>query len=124
MQSVCSSEAGINSQAESCSAVHSGELRHRILTSRFFAQAPEHPGFLATPTPTGPVIPIFTSKALLVRHAGAVRWFSTTGADLVALAPVGHRFVVDPGAPNEMVIDPNVFLSAVTSSEGSQLKAG
>jgi hypothetical protein len=44
-----------------------------------------------------------------VSHAGAVRWFSTTGADLISLAPVGRRFVIDPGSAHEVVVDPDVF---------------
>ncbi len=91
-------------------------LKQTILATRFFAQAPDQPGFLATPTPTGPVIPVFTSVTRLARHAGAVRWFATTGLDLIWLAPVGHRFVVDPGSPHEIVIDPEVFGSTVTGS--------
>lgn len=85
------------------------ELKRAILATRFFAQAPHHPGFLASSTPDGPVIPVFTSLARLARHAGDVRWFATTGLDLMSLAPVGHRFVIDPGAPHEIVIDPDVF---------------
>jgi hypothetical protein len=84
-------------------------LREAILSSRFFAQAPEQPGFLAVPGSTGAVIPVFTSERALARHAGAVRWFSTTGADLMSLAPVGHRFVIDPGSAHEVVVDPDVF---------------
>jgi hypothetical protein len=83
-----------------------------MLSSRFFVQAPEHHGFLAFPTVTGPLIPVFTSRVRLTRHAGAVRWFSTTGADLVSLAPVGHRFVIDPGSSHEIVVDPGAVVSA------------
>ncbi len=89
------------------------QLKQAILSTRFIAQAPDHPGFLASPTPAGPVIPVFTSEARLARHAGAVRWFATTGLDLISLAPVGHRFVVDPGTPHQIVVDPDVFTSTV-----------
>lgn len=92
------------------------QLKRTILSTRFFAQAPDHPGFLATPTPAGPAIPVFTSEVRLARHAGAVRWFATTGLDLMSLAPVGHRFVVDPGAPHQIVIDPDVFTTTVADS--------
>ncbi len=87
------------------------QLIRTLLSSWFFTQAPEQPGFLASPTSTGPVIPVFTSERALARHAGAVQWFSTTGADLVSLAPVGHRFVIDPGSPHEIVVDPEVFFA-------------
>lgn len=92
------------------------QLRQAILSTRFFAQAPDNPGFLADPNPAGPVIPVFTSEARLAHHAGAVRWFATTGLDLMSLAPVGHRFVVDPGAPHQIVIDPDVFASTVADA--------
>ena len=80
----------------------------------FFCEAPINPGFIATPTPGGPLIPVFTSEAGLARLSGACRWFSTTGADLAALAPVGHRFVVDPGSPHQVVMDPKVLLEHVS----------
>lgn len=81
-------------------------LQRAFQEATFYCQAPENPGFLATPTPSGSVIPVFTSERALARHAGACRWFSTSGADLLALAPVGHRFVVDPGSHRELVVDP------------------
>ena len=80
-----------------------------MLSSRFFVQAPEYPGFLACPAPGGPLIPVFTSQRRLARHAGEVRWFSITGADLVSMAPVGHRFVIDPGSSHEALVDPARF---------------
>ena len=82
------------------------ELLNAFLEMTFFAQAPEHPGFLATPTPSGPVIAVFTSQQGLALHAGACRWFSTIGADLLQLVPIGHRFVIDPGTAGQLVLDP------------------
>lgn len=87
-------------------------LKQAILRTRFFAQAPEHPGFVVTATSAGPLIPVFTTQLGLARHAGAVRWFSTTGADMMSLAPVGHRFVIDPGTQHGIVVDPAVFEAA------------
>lgn len=81
-------------------------LFESFLSMNFFCQAGENPGFLATQTPEGPIIPVFTSGAALARYAGACRWFSMSGADLVALAPVGHRFAIDSGSPHELIIDP------------------
>jgi hypothetical protein len=81
-----------------------------FLEAAFYCQAPEHPGFLAIPTRHGPMIPAFTSEGALASHAGASRWFSTSGADLVSLAPVGHRFVIDPGTPHQVVVDPTALL--------------
>lgn len=97
----------------------SGQGDHRrlldsFLDEVFFCEGPTHPGFLATPTAHGPLIPVFTSEATLAQMSGACRWFSTTGADLAALAPVGHRFVVDPGSPHQVVVDPKVLLEHVS----------
>ena len=84
-----------------------------FLESAFFCQAPKHPGFLAVATSQGPLIAAYTSEIELARHAGACRWFTATGGDLVSLAPVGHRFVVDPGSPHQLVVDPAIFLDRV-----------
>lgn len=87
-------------------------LLEALLAAKFFCQAGELPGFLATPSPAGPLIAAFTSEAAMARHAGACRWFSTSGSDLLALAPVGHRFVIDPGSTHQLVVDPAAALRA------------
>ncbi len=87
----------------------SDRLWRAFLDATFYCQAPRHPGFLATFTPTGPVIAVFTSENGLARHCGACRWFSPSGADLLALAPVGHRFVIDPGTRHQLIVDPAQF---------------
>jgi hypothetical protein len=38
---------------------------------------------------------VFTSEAELLKARGAVRWFSTTGADVLDLIPGGYELVVD-----------------------------
>lgn len=116
MQSTNSIEVQSDSRSQHLGSSGGNELEKWIASTRFFAQAPEYPGFLATPSATGPVIPIFTSLALLARHAGPVRWRSTTGAEMIGLTPVGHRFVVDPGTPGEIVLDPNTFARPETST--------
>lgn len=90
-------------------------LKETILSTRFFVQAPEQPGFLAVPTPGGPLITVFTTERRLARHAGAVRWFCTTGADLMATAPVGHRFMIDPGSIHAVVVDPDLRVSDLSA---------
>ena len=82
--------------------------------STFFCRAPKHPGFLAVATSQGPLIAAYTSEISLARHAGACRWFTATGGDLVSLAPVRHRFIVDPGSQHQLVVDPAVFLDRVS----------
>lgn len=81
-------------------------LKRAFQDATFYCQAPENPGFLATPTRSGYLIAVFTSERALARHVGVCRWFSTSGADLLALAPVGHRFVVDPDSRHELLVDP------------------
>lgn len=91
-----------------------GTLLEALLAATFFCQAGENPGFLATPSTWGPLIAVFTSEAALARSLGACRWFSTSGSDLLALAPVGHRFVIDPGSRHELVIDPAAAIRAAS----------
>jgi hypothetical protein len=81
-------------------------LWRTFLEGTFYHRAPQHPGFLAVSTSTGPLIAVFTSLAELERRCGAGRWLSTSGAELLARAPVGHRYVIDPGSRHELVIDP------------------
>ena len=77
-----------------------------FLESTFHCVAARHSGFLATSTPTGPVVAVLSSERELARHGGGGRSFSVSGADLLAFTPVGHRFVVDPGSAHQFVIDP------------------
>jgi SseB protein N-terminal domain len=71
-------------------AVHRAFLR-----SRFWCEAGDRPGLQALGAPGAGVVPVFTSEAELARARGAVRWFSTTGADLLDLLPDRYELVVD-----------------------------
>lgn len=90
-------------------------LFEELLSTTFFCEAAENPGFLATPSPIGPLIAVFTTEEALTRHAGACRWFSTSGSDLLALAPVGHRFVIDPGSGHELLLDPEDLFECLSA---------
>jgi hypothetical protein len=63
----------------------------RFLGARFWCEAGDRPGVQAL----AGVVPAFTSEAELAAARGAVRWFSTTGADLLDLVPRGYQLVVD-----------------------------
>lgn len=93
-------------------------LLEALLSATFFCEAGETPGFLASPSPSGPLIAVFTTEAALARYAGACRWFSTSGSDLLALAPVGHRFVVDPGSGHQVIVDPEVLIERLSGLAG------
>lgn len=66
-----------------------------FLQSRFWCEAGDRPGLQALGAPGAGVVPAFTSEAELVRARGAVRWFSTTGGDLLDLLPDRYELVVD-----------------------------
>ncbi len=77
-----------------------------FVESTVYCEAGERPGLVAMTTPTGPVIPVFTSETELARFRGAVRWFSTTGADLLDLVPPGYDLVLDPAGPHPTRLRP------------------
>lgn len=41
------------------------------------------------------MVPVFSSERELVRARGPVRWFATTGADVLGLLPEGYDIVLD-----------------------------
>jgi SseB protein N-terminal domain len=71
-------------------AVHEAFLRATL-----WCEAGDQPGFQALGTPGAGMVPVFTSETELARARGAVRWFSTTGADLLDLLPEHYDVVVD-----------------------------
>jgi hypothetical protein len=71
------------------------ELLTALLGSTVFCEAPETPGVMTVDTPSGPVVPVFSSLLALGAARGSVRWFSTSGMDLLMLLPDGHDIVLD-----------------------------
>jgi hypothetical protein len=83
-----------------------------FLAATVFLEAPQRPGIMVVPTPRGPVTPVFSELALLAQERGAVAWFSTTGADLLALAPDAD-FLLDPGTDHAVILRTGALRRAV-----------
>lgn len=87
-----------------------------FLRARVFCQAtepPAHPGVLALGGPGNGVVPVFSSLEELGRFRAArdetgepVRWFATSGADLLGLVPDGYGVLVDPGSDHAVLLHP------------------
>jgi len=87
-------------------------LLDALLASRLFLEAPERPGVMVVPTPVGPLTPVFSDLGLLAGQRGDVRWSSTTGADLLGLAP-GADLLLDPGTDHAVVLRTSALQRAV-----------
>lgn len=99
--------------ARACGSPVAAERLLRIfLESTVFLEAPERPGVMVVPTPRGPVTPVFSGLDLLARERGGVAWFSTTGADLMALAP-DTDLLLDPGTEYAVLLRAGALRRAV-----------
>ena len=87
-------------------------LLDALLAAQLFLEAPERPGVMVVPTPAGPLTPVFSDLGLLAGQRGDVRWFSTTGADLLGLAP-GADLLLDPGTDHAVVLRTSALQRAV-----------
>ncbi|MFF7067429.1 SseB family protein [Streptomyces pseudovenezuelae] len=82
------------------------EVREAFLRGRWYLQKPERPGVmvLGGPGEGGAAVPIFSSLVQLARYAGAVKWFSTFGNDLLPLLPTGLGLAVDLASPQPQLL--------------------
>jgi len=87
-------------------------LLRALLGATVYLEAPDRPGVMVVPTTLGPVTPVFSDLGKLARERGAVAWFSTTGADLLALAP-GADLLLDPGTDHAVVLRAGALRRAV-----------
>ncbi len=71
------------------------ELHEAFLAATVFCEAVENPGFVAVELGGSALVPVFSSERELVRARGPVRWFATTGADVLGLLPEGYDIVLD-----------------------------
>ena len=78
-------------------------LLSAFLRATVYLEAPERPGVMLVPTPKGPMTPVFSELGLLAHERGGVAWFSTTGTDLLELAP-RTDFLLDPGTDHAVVL--------------------
>ena len=80
-----------------------------FLGARFWCEAGDSPGVEALGSPGAGVVPVFTSEAELAQARGAVRWLSTTGADLLDLVPGDHQLVVDMNGQTPLCLRPGAI---------------
>lgn len=60
-----------------------------------FCERGEKPGFIAVGPAGAGLVPVFSSEREFLRARGPVRWFATTGADVLGLLPEGYDIVLD-----------------------------
>lgn len=105
---VSAEEAGAPRLVEALGRMVSGEGGAReafevFLDTRVYCLATEKPGVHAIGASGAGAVPVFTSLEVLARYRVArgeiteVRWFSTTGEDLLGLLPKGYAVLIDPG---------------------------
>jgi hypothetical protein len=80
----------------------SARLHEVFLDATVFCERGDDPGFRALGVPDAGVIPVFSSVEQLALARGAVAWFSTTGADLLAQLPAGYDLVLDIAGPQPL----------------------
>jgi hypothetical protein len=84
-------------------------LHQAFLAATLWCEAPEAPGFVARGQAPDAVVAVYSSPEQLAADRGAQRWFSTTGADVLELLPVGHDLVLDPAGANPLRIKPSAL---------------
>jgi hypothetical protein len=85
------------------------ELHRAFLTATVFLQAGDRPGLIALGYPPDGLVPVWTSEVELARSVGASAWFSTTGADLLSLLPVGYDLLLDPDEDAALRLRPSAL---------------
>ena len=88
-----------------------------------FCEAGERPGFLAVGSPGDGFIPVFSSEAELARARGAVKWFSTTGADLYGLVPNGYDLLLDVAGLAPLRLSPSAVEGTAAAEAGWRIEA-
>jgi hypothetical protein len=72
----------------------------------FFCRRGEEIAFQALGEPGRGMVPLYSSESALARSEGECAWFSGTGAQLIALVPVGYGAVVDLGSDSQVALAP------------------
>ena len=100
----------------------SRRLHEAFLAATVYCERGAEPGFRALGLPEAGVVPVFSSVEQLALARGAVAWFSTTGADLLAQLPSGYDLVLDIAGEHPLRLRPGagrvhaaISLGAVTS---------
>lgn len=92
------------------------ELHEAFLAANVFCEAGEQPGFVAVGSPGAGLVPVFSSERELLRARGPVRWFATTGADVLGLMPEGYDVVLDMAGDSPLRLRP-AALERITRTE-------
>ena len=100
----------------------SRRLHEVFLTATVYCERGSRPGFRALGVPDAGVVPVFSSVEQLALARGTVRWFSATGADVLAQLPAGYDLVLDIAGPHPLRLHPaatgvhaTISLGAVTA---------
>lgn len=94
------------------------ELHDAFLAATVFCEAGDRPGFMATGPPGAGLVPVFSSEQELIRARGPVRWFATTGVDLLGLLPDGHDIVLDLAGDAPLRLRPAALRPATVTEVG------
>jgi hypothetical protein len=82
------------------------EFHEAFLAATVFCERGETPGFVAVGSPGAGLVPVFSSERELLRARGPVRWFATTGADVLGLLPEGYDVVLDMAGDSPLRLRP------------------
>lgn len=85
------------------------ELHAAFLAATVFCEAGEQPGFTAVGPPGAGLVPVFSSEQELLRARGLVRWFATTGVDLIGLLPDGYEVLLDMAGEAPLRLRPSAL---------------
>lgn len=94
------------------------ELHEVFLAARVFCEAGEQPGFVVVGPPGKRLIPVFSSEHELIRARGPVRWFATTGVDLIGLLPDGYDIGLDMAGDTPLRLRPAALRPATMTEVG------
>lgn len=89
-----------------------GQLVTELRRATLYCEAPETPGVMTAQTPSGPVVPVYTTLAQLAAARGPAAWSSTTGEDLLPQLPDGHDVLVDPAGPSPLLLRRGLWTGA------------
>jgi hypothetical protein len=80
----------------------SRRLHEVFLDATVYCERGSDPSFRALGVPDAGVVPVFSSVDQLALARGPVRWFSMTGADVLAQLPAGYDLVLDIAGPHPL----------------------
>jgi hypothetical protein len=97
----------------------SRRLHEVFLDATVYCERGSTPGFRALGVPDAGVVPVFSSLEQLGLARGTVRWFSLTGADVLAQLPAGYDLVLDIAGAHPLRLHPRATGVHATISLGA-----